>query len=75
MQQISIYRNGVKFANVPVPKIGIIYLQNVAQVPSNVMYMIRNWAKGSEPKQVYGEWSWEWQRTGSPVTDAVRAVP
>lgn len=71
MEQISIYRNGVKFANVVVPKMGAIYMQNVTQVPYNVMYMIRNFARGSEPKQVYGEWSWEWQRRGSPVTSAV----
>lgn len=62
MEQISIYRNGVKFANVPVPGIGAIYMQNVSQVPYTVMSMIRNYARGSETKRQYGEWSWEWQR-------------
>lgn len=62
MEQISIYRHGVKFANVPVPKAGAIYMQNVTQVPSFVMYSIRNWARGIGLDQRFAEWSWEWQR-------------
>jgi len=65
MEQISIYRRGVKFANVPVPRAGAIYMQNVTQVPSFVMYTIRNWARGSGTEQRSGEWSWEWQKKGA----------
>lgn len=67
MEQISIYRNTQKFANVPVPKAGAVFMQNVTQVPSMVMAMIRNYARGSEPRQTYGEWAWEWQQRGTAI--------
>jgi len=63
MNQITIYRNGEKWANVIVPD-NPMFMQNVAQVPSDVMYTIRNWARGIGMVQSSGVWSWEWQQRG-----------
>ena len=65
MYQISIYKRTTKFANVPIPSIGAAFMQNVTQVPSEVMYLIRNFARGATTIQHCREWRWEWQKVGS----------
>jgi hypothetical protein len=60
LQQISVYRDGILFANVEANK--PLYMRNIAQVPSIAMTMIRNYACGSGTTKKYGPWTWEWRQ-------------
>ena len=64
LTQISIFRRTEKFANVPVPQIGASYIQNVTQVPHDVMTLVRNYARGATTQRRLGIWSWEYQGIG-----------
>jgi hypothetical protein len=62
--QISIYKNGKKWANLPVTW----YMQNVTGVPDDAMTIIRNFSRGVTSQQKLNEWTWEWQRIGVSCT-------
>jgi hypothetical protein len=63
LTQISIYRRTEKFANVVVPKY-VSHMQNVTQVPHDVMTLVRNYARGATTERRLGIWSWEFQKVG-----------
>jgi len=63
MNQISIFRRTTKHANVPVSRNGFV-LQDVGQVPWDVMSAVRNYARGATTVQRLREWRWEWQQVG-----------